>query len=87
MNTKGYCTEALGYKCVHVRDIDWIFLSNHLVQLAKPSPVRPPGLGGGKAVCPLLSPLQLRHLLLSWPPLLLLDPSSPVCPRVSMLDI
>ena len=65
MNTKGYCTEALGYKCVHVRDIDWIFLSNHLVQLAKPSPVRPPGLGGGKAVCPLLSPLQLRHLLLA----------------------
>ena len=29
-----------------------------LVQLAKPSPVRPPGLGGGKAVRPLLSPLS-----------------------------
>ena len=65
MNTKGYCTEALGYKCVHVRDIDWMFLFNQLVQLAKPGPVRPPGLGGDKAVCPLLSPpapLQLRRL-------------------------
>ena len=36
-----------------------------LVQLAEPSAVRPPGLGGGEAVRPLLSPpapLQLRRL-------------------------
>ena len=65
MNTKGYCTEELGYKCVHVRDIDWMFLFNQLVQLAKPSPVRPPGLGGGKAVRPLLSPLSFAEFLIS----------------------
>ena len=36
-----------------------------LVQLAKPSPVRPPGLGGGKAVRPLLSPLSFAEFFIS----------------------
>ena len=41
-------------------------LNIQIVQLAKPSPVRPPCLGGGKAVRPLLpppAPLQLRPFL------------------------
>ena len=36
-----------------------------LVQVAKPSPVRPPGLGGGKAVRPLLSPLSFAEFFIS----------------------
>ena len=35
-----------------------------LVQLAKPSLVRPPGLGGGKAVRPLLSPLSFAEFFI-----------------------
>ena len=63
MNSKEYCTEALESKCVHTRYRLDVFIQ--LIQLAKPSPVRPPGFGGGKAIRPLLSspaPLQLRQL-------------------------
>ena len=42
-----------------------MFLFNQLVQLAKPSPVRPPGLGGGKALI-FKQTAVLGHFMLKW---------------------